>query len=75
MPKEQKKRTGMLEIALSCLLIPWLSWMFVKLFTPLPPVHVHVVFHEIVLPPMVTRFAHCEPEVAPDFPHWSRSRE
>ena len=62
----------MLEIALSCLLMPWLSWMFVKLFTPVPPVHVHVVFHAIVFPLRLTMFAHCWPDVAPDAPHWSR---
>lgn len=65
----------MLEIALSCLLMPWLSWMFVKLFTPVPPVHVHVVFHEMVLPLRLATFAHCEPDVAPSFPHWSRRSE
>ena len=65
----------MLLIALSCLLMPWLSWMFVKLFTPVPPVHVHVVFHEMVLPLRLATFAHCEPDVAPSFPHWSRRSE
>ena len=65
----------MLEIALSCLLIPWLSWMFVKLFTPLPPVHVHVVVHATVEPLMLTRLAHCEPDVAPLAPHWSSRSE
>ena len=64
-------RTGMLEMALSCWLMPSLSWMFVKLFTPVPPVQVHVVVHEIVEPLRLIRFAHCEPDVAPDAPHWS----
>ena len=63
----------MLEIALSCLLMPWFSWMFVKLFTPDPPVQLHVVVHAIVDPLMLTRFAHCEPDVAPPAPHWSSS--
>ena len=46
--------------------------MFVKLFTPVPPVHLHVVFHAIVFPLRLTMFAHCWPDVAPDAPHWSR---
>lgn len=67
--------TGMLLIALSCLLMPSFSCMLEKLLTPLPPVHVHVVFHEMVLPLKLMRLAHCDPEVAPDSPQRSRSRE
>lgn len=48
----------MLLIALSCLLRPWLSWMFEKLFTPEPPVHCQVVFQEMVLPLRLMRLAH-----------------
>ena len=65
----------MLPIALSCLLMPWLSWMFVKLFTPDPPVQDQFVLHETVLPLRLTRFAHCEPLVAPSLPHWSSRSE
>ena len=65
----------MLLIALSCLLMPWLSWMFVKLFTPVPPVHVQFVAHATVLPLRLVRCAHCDPDVAPSLPHWSSRSE
>lgn len=65
----------MLLIALSCLLTPRSSWMFAKLFTPEPPVHVHVVFHAMVLPLRLTMFAHCCPLVAPSLPQRSSRSE
>ena len=67
--------TGMLLIALSCLLRPELSCMFVKLLTPLPPFHVYVVFQAIVVPLKEVREAQDWPEVALEAPHWSRRSE
>lgn len=49
--------------------------MFVKLLTPEPPFQVQVVFQDIVEPLRLTKFAHCEPDVAPDSPQRSSSRE
>ena len=65
----------MLSIALSWVLIPSLSWTFEKLFTPGPPAHVQFVVHATVDPSSETRFAHWLPDVAPDSPQRSRSRE
>lgn len=67
--------TGMLEIALTCVLMPSLSWMFEKLFTPVPPTHVQFVVHETVDPSSDVRCEHWLPEVAPDSPQRSSSRE
>lgn len=50
--------TGILEMALSCLLIPVLRCMFEKLFTLEPPVQVQVVDHETVSPLREMRFEH-----------------
>jgi hypothetical protein len=58
-------------IVLRTLLIPVLRLMFVKLLTPVPPVHVQVVLNAIVVPERLIRFAHCDPEVAPDSPQRS----
>lgn len=67
--------TGMLDMALSCLFIPVLRWIFEKLFTPDPPVQVQVVVQATVSPLSEMRLEHCEPEVAPDSPQRSRSIE
>lgn len=43
--------------------------MFVKLLTPVPPVHVQVVFQEMVVPLKVVSCAQSDPEDAPERPH------
>ena len=65
----------MLPIALSCLFSPVSSCMFVKLFTPLPPVHVHALRHATVLPLADVSCAHDWPDDAEPAPHWSSRSE
>ena len=65
----------MLLMALSCLFKPWFSWMLLKLFTPVPPVQVQVVFQETVVPLRLIKFEHWLPDVAPEAPQRSVRRE
>lgn len=59
----------MLLIALSCLLIPALSWILVKLLTPVPPTQFQVVVQASFWPLSEVMDAQSEPDVAPERPH------
>lgn len=49
--------------------------MLVKLFTPVPPVHVQLLTQATLLPLTLVMEAQETPEVALEAPHWSRRIE
>lgn len=58
-------------MSVSWTLMPSVSWMLVKVLTPLPPDQDQVLCQVMVVPLRETMLAQSEP-VAPEMPHWSR---